>query len=392
MSGRTSAKWGQGVFDYLAKLDGLSWREKAEKLTEKFGFEYRGDQIRKQVAYYREGGQSEPSKQVPLVEQIAVQRVNEEASALRAEKRELMSILAEKEREVEAAIRIATTPQEYTLKTKPAKSLRTTQIIMWSDWHVEEIVNPQSVNHLNEFNERVADARIQSCILNSARLMEITAKDAPVDATILHLGGDFISGNIHTELLENTWARPIDAMIWAQDRLMAGIRHLAARTPKLIIVCNVGNHSRITQKTHFATEQGNSLEKFAYKNMCHALRDLANVEWIIAEGYHVFVDLYGKTIRFHHGHAVKYGGGIGGIFIPAYKAISQWNKARRADLDCFCHFHTLKNGGNFILNGSLIGYNSYAVAIKADFEKPYQKFFLFTNTGEVCGEYPIFLD
>jgi hypothetical protein len=62
--------------------------------------------------------------------------------------------------------------------------------------------------------------------------------------------------------------------------------------------------------------------------------------------------------------------------LPAYKSISQWNKARKADLDVFGHFHQQKDGGNFVSNGSLIGWNSYAIRIKADFEKPSQAFFL----------------
>ena len=73
---------------------------------------------------------------------------------------------------------------------------------------------------------------------------------------------------------------------------------------------------------------------------------------------------------------MKYGGGVGGIFIPAYKSIAQWNKAKKADMDVFGHFHQQKDGGNFISNGSLIGWNSYAIRIKADYEKPSQTFFL----------------
>jgi len=38
--------------------------------------------------------------------------------------------------------------------------------------------------------------------------------------------------------------------------------------------------------------------------------------------------------------------------------------------------HQFKDGGNFICNGSLIGYNAFALSIKADYEKPKQAFFL----------------
>jgi hypothetical protein len=78
----------------------------------------------------------------------------------------------------------------------------------------------------------------------------------------------------------------------------------------------------------------------------------ARVEFRISEGYHSFLDIYGNLkIRLHHGHAINYQGGIGGIFIPAFKSISQWDKANRADLDVFGHFHQSKDGGKFICNG-----------------------------------------
>jgi len=44
------------------------------------------------------------------------------------------------------------------------------------------------------------------------------------------------------------------------------------------------------------------------------------------------------------------------------------DKARHADLDVFGHFHQLKNLGNWVCNGSIIGYNAFALRIKADYE------------------------
>ena len=71
-----------------------------------------------------------------------------------------------------------------------------------------------------------------------------------------------------------------------------------------------------------------------------------------------------------------HGGGIGGVSIPAYKKISQWQRAKYADLDIFGHLHQMKDGGNFLLNGSMIGYNAFAVRIGADYEQPKQTFVL----------------
>lgn len=298
------------------------------------------------------------------------------------------------EKEKLAAISISKSPQTIKIKTPPhSKSLSAVPFIIASDWHVEEEVKPATVNGLNSFNLKEADNRIAMFFNNSIRLLEKESRDIKVDTVVLALLGDFISSNIHEELSENCQLRPIEAIVWVQERLIAGIKLLLSKTKyDFVIVCHSGNHSRITKKIHNSTEAGNSLEYLMYKNIEAVFAGNKRIKMIVAEGYHSYLNLYGRTIRLHHGHGIKYGGGIGGIFIPTYKAIAQWNKAKKADLDIMGHFHQLKNGGNFICNGSLIGWSAYCVRIKADFERPLQKFFMFASNGFVIGEYPIFLE
>jgi hypothetical protein len=122
-----------------------------------------------------------------------------------------------------------------------------------------------------------------------------------------------------------------------------------------------------------------------YVHLKAYFRNEPRVTFIVAEGMHSYVKVYDTMIRFQHGHAIKYGGGVGGIYIPVNKSIAQWNKARHADLDVFGHFHQSKDGGNFICNGSLIGYNSFALSIKADYEQPKQQLFLMDKKrGRTC--------
>ena len=102
-------------------------------------------------------------------------------------------------------------------------------------------------------------------------------------------------------------------------------------------------------------------------------------EWQIADGYHNYVEVYGKVIRTHHGDNIAYQGGVGGITISVEKAIASWNKARVADLDIFGHHHTQQQNPKWVANGSLIGFGAYSLAIKAPFEPPQQTFFLWDS-------------
>jgi len=279
--------------------------------------------------------------------------------------------------EKEAILRIQETPQKIKFTQRQNGGSDATAFIIASDWHIEETVRPSDVSGLNEYNLEICDKRVKKFFSNAVKLLEITQKESRVNQVVLALLGDFISGHIHLELLENNTLLPADAIWRVQNYLISGINFLLNNSKiELTIICHGGNHGRMTKRIHHATEQGNSLEVYMYNNIALHFKNNKRVNFIIADGYHTYVDVYDYKIRLHHGHAIRYGGGVGGIFIPVNKAIAQWNKGRTVDLDVFGHFHQFKDGGNFICNGSLIGYNAFALSIKADYEKPKQAFFL----------------
>ena len=67
-----------------------------------------------------------------------------------------------------------------------------------------------------------------------------------------------------------------------------------------------------------------------------------------------------------------FGGGIGGPSIPINKAISAWNIAETVAYDYFGHLHQFLDHHKWLLNGSLIGYSPFAVAIKGGYQRPIQ--------------------
>jgi len=295
--------------------------------------------------------------------------------------------------EIAAILKMSTTPQSLVITPTTNGGSEATAFVVASDWHVEESVLKHQVSGLNEYSLDIADARITKFFTNTIKLLNITKRDSHIKEMVLCLLGDFISGSIHDELVEGNNLLPIDAIIFAEQRIYAGIQALLKNTDlNITVVCHPGNHSRITGKTHFATEQGNSLEFYMYHHLAQLFSKDKRVRFIIANGYHTYLDIYGFVVRLHHGHTIRYAGGIGGIYIPVNKAISQWNKGRRCDLDVFGHFHQLRDGGNFVCNGSLIGYNSFALSIKADYEPPKQAFFLVDSRRGKTLQAPIWLD
>lgn len=287
------------------------------------------------------------------------------------------------EHEIEAVTGLSErTPQVLTIIPKvPSGTSESVAIFVASDWHVEEDVRRAIVSGKNEFNLDIADQRITKFFQGQFRLFDIMRRDTTIKTIVLALLGDFISNTIHEDLAESNNLMPADAMYWAECRLVSGIKFLLEQTPddtEILIVCHSGNHGRMTKKQRGTTEAGNSLEHYMYYHLRDFFKGEPRIKWQIAEGYHTFTRFFDDkyTVRWHHGHAINYQGGVGGITIPVLKAIAQWDIAEKADQDIFGHFHQFLSHGKFLANGSLVGFNDYAIRIKAAFEKPQQAFML----------------
>lgn len=297
--------------------------------------------------------------------------------------------------EVDAARAISEKTQVFSIKSHHGISeTQAVAVAVASDWHVEEVVAPHTVNGLNKYNPDIAKKRATRFFQLVERMVRKERQDVVINDLVLWLGGDFISGHIHESLKIATAMSPVSAAIYAKELIESGIVFLLAETNlNLIIPCSIGNHSRITQKIITGDEAGNSLEWFIYGALVKAFEKNPRVRFILSESYLNIVPILGLKVRFHHGHAVKYGGGVGGLTVPLNKAIYRWNQTDKVDLDVIGHFHQYMSMRQFVVNGSLIGTTDYGLRLGFENEPPTQAMFLIdTKRGKTvsiplfCGE------
>ena len=268
--------------------------------------------------------------------------------------------------------------QNFSIPTSKSQYDVSVAVALASDWHYEEMVTPESVNFLNSYTLDIADQRIRKFFSNTVKLISKEKKDSKINTLILALLGDFITGNIHEDNIESSQLGVGEALWAVKSRIHAGIQYILDNTDvEILIPCHSGNHGRHTKKQMIANENNNSLEWLMYKSLAEIWHKHKRVKFMVGEAYHSFVEVFpGYTIRFSHGHHVRYGGGVGGVTIPMNKAIAQWNRNRTVSLDCVGHFHQYMDGGNFVVNGALIGYSPYGISVKGAYERPSQAFFL----------------
>lgn len=267
---------------------------------------------------------------------------------------------------------------DYVYKYKPlTNDTESVAVVLASDWHVGEEVKSAWTNGLNKYSEQIAKQCAEEFFVNTVKLIEKEKQATTIDTLVLALLGDFITNYLHDENVETNTLAPADEILLAQSLLSAGIEYLLQHTSvNIIIPCHIGNHSRISDKVHFSTEGGNSLEKIMYQNLAWRFQNEKRIKFILSEAYVSYLDIGGYVIAFHHGHGMRFGGAIGGITTAVVKWVEKTERGRKADLYCFGHHHTQFDGRFFIANGSMIGYGARSLALAYGYEPRAQTFFL----------------
>lgn len=316
------------------------------------------------------------------------QRTQTEA---KQDREKLLAIIEEQGAQLEVALALsgASPPAPLSCKIESNGDNEAVAFAIASDWHVEETVDPRAVNNLNSFDLGIAERRVNEFFRRTVKLTNTQRHGTKIDTLVLALLGDHMTGYIHEELRETNGLSPTETVLWLSDRIGAGIQMLSQHFSRIVIPCSYGNHGRNTIKPRHATGAKNSYEWMLYNILA---KQFPQHDWRIADGYHNYLDVDGRIIRFHHGDGLKYQGGVGGLTIPVEKAIANWNKAIPAHLDVFGHWHQSQQNPKWISNASLIGHNAYAISIKAPYEPPSQTYFLMDSKRGRTITAPIFLE
>lgn len=324
-----------------------------------------------------------------------IARLRAELAAERAKYKQALSKIDAERKRVESIEALAGIGKTKLRAGGKGKKTQASMVLLLSDWHVEERVKAEAVNGLNEFSLPIAERRIAELLERFLACLEHERQLAKIDRVVVWLGGDFISGHIHEDTAELAALPPLEAIRWAGERIRSVLDAIAAVSREVIVVTSAGNHGRSNPgRPRIGTELDHSFEQHLYLNMAAAERN-KNVIWDVGFSHLHYLDLDGFKIRFHHGHAYKYQGGVGGIHVGVSKANAAWNQSVPADLTCFGHWHQFSwlRSGRYVSNGSLIGHSAYATRIKAAIEPPCQAAMVIDHKRrEVTRAYPIFCD
>lgn len=259
-------------------------------------------------------------------------------------------------------------------------------IALFSDAHIEETVRPESVMGKNEYTVPIAEFRIQKYFENLAACLNADEVDDLIFASL----GDTISSYIHDELAQCNGLSPLKAVAKAQSLIVSGLKLLCSSTDVKTIkfIGIVGNHSRTTKKIQHANGYEMSYEWLMYQNIkdqCEALG--LPIEFAIPESEIAIVEAPdGRRLLFCHGFQIR-GGGSGticGIYPALNRLAMKWGRIFNQDRIYLGHFHSCTSIQNAAVNGSIIGYNSFALTNGFEYQEPCQYYEVVdTNIGQL---------
>lgn len=261
---------------------------------------------------------------------------------------------------------------EFDTDTKPGGDRYA--IALFSDAHIEETVEPESVLHLNEYNIEIAEHRIGCYFQNLSQCL----KKDNVDSLILAGLGDFISGFIHDELAQENSLTPPEAVVKMQSLIVSGLQLLVKGNPKVKImfigIC--GNHSRTTKKVQHSNGYKMSYEWLMYQNV-RSICDLIKlpVEFVIPKSEIAVIDTKdNKRYIFIHGFQIKSQGTntVSGIYPGLQRLAMKWDKTLKQNKVYLGHFHTCVSIPAATVNGSIIGLTAYGLSSGFSNEEPAQ--------------------
>ena len=98
----------------------------------------------------------------------------------------------------------------YQIKNNPSGvGNEATAVAVLSDVHFAEVVRSENVNDKNEYNIKIARARVEKFFTSVVKLVKIFKKESQIHTLILALLGDLINGQLREEAMENNSLQPM---------------------------------------------------------------------------------------------------------------------------------------------------------------------------------------
>ena len=295
---------------------------------------------------------------------------------------------------VERAEGIAISPPSWLVPAKPKRSAATL-VVMLSDTHFDEVVNVDEMEGLNCYNREIAVMRLEKWAQNVIKLSRHYLSGVTYDGVVVILGGDIFTGDIHEELALTNEDTMIGSLLFWSEQVAAAIQLLTDEFKKCYVTSVVGNHGRTTRKPRMKQRVKTNFDYLLAKMVERHFRLDKRVSFDIPESADCLIKIYEHGHLITHGDQVSGGGGIGGIYPPIMRMRARKQARYLATGKSFQtlwlgHWHQYISTPSMIVNGSLKGFDEYAMLMGFGHETAQQALAIVTPERNITIQAPVF--
>ncbi|CAB4169690.1 hypothetical protein UFOVP1305_32 [uncultured Caudovirales phage] len=283
--------------------------------------------------------------------------------------------------------------------SKSAKSNKdrhaATALIMLSDLHLDEVVNPAEVSGMNAYSREIALMRLQRTAEGAVRMGTDLMSGFSYEGAIVVLGGDLVSGDLHDLNQFNESVSVIGTVDYWVDHLAEFLSTIGDAYGSVHVVSVVGNHGRNTRKPRTKGRVEDNFDHMIARMLQRHFRADERFSWNIPLSADAYVDVYDTRLLITHGDQAKGGSGISGLLTPV-SLLDHRKRKRDATLGrsfshmFLGHFHTYLRTGTVTVNGSMKGTDEFSFLMNFGHEEPSQAFAVITPEHGVTIESAIY--
>jgi hypothetical protein len=236
-----------------------------------------------------------------------------------------------------------------------------TAVLLLSDLHTGEVVEPHEINGMNKFNPMILSNRLWEVVEKFIKIIRGHQSMYPIDKIWVPILGDLISGSIHTELALTNALLDLPSSVLAAHLLIMVIERVKILGLPIEVDTVVGNHGRLLAKMPTKKQAHLSLDWMAYVMLERHFQSDAQVTVRIHKGQFGLVAQRGHRYAIEHLAGYSYGkldelaARIRNIFDNDIYRKATGLEGSAVDFVLGADKHRAHQGPNFIVNGCLPG-------------------------------------
>lgn len=289
-------------------------------------------------------------------------------------------------------------PPDWIIQTSKGSGVVGVPTLQISDIHFGEVVKPEQVYQMNEYSIEIAKQRIFNLLRNTIDVLFNHLVKSEFPGIVICLNGDLISGNIHDELLATNDFPVMPAFVELYGIMITFMKEMADHFKRVLVIGNAGgNHARNTKKIIFKDRAYSNFDWLLNCLLAKQFEDDDRINFNISNGFSNQFQIYDHKYRMEHGDAFRGGQGFIGPYAPITRgeikkrsAAASYN--RSYDTLIIGHFHQLMFLNKVIVNGSVVGFNEYAVGLDFPYEPPKQALWVTHPKRGITLQMPVFCE